>query len=103
LQELPVSDRVPEDIRIWLRTMEREAPEALDRDGQRQLAEILSGPLMKPVWAALSARLEGMKDRVMSLEMATVDEVAQARAIQAESRGIIVVLELMWEMTNASA
>ena len=95
-----MSDRVPEDIRIWLRAMGRETPEALDRDGQRQLAEILSGPLMKPVWAALSARLEGMKDRIMALEMTTPEDVTQARAIQAESRGIIVVLELMWEMTN---
>jgi hypothetical protein len=92
-------DRIPEDIRVWLRQQEREAP-TLDKEGRRQLAEVLGGPLMQPVWKAISERLEGMKDRMLALEMSTDEAVTQARAIQAESRGIIAVLELMWETTN---
>lgn len=95
-----MSDRVPEDIRLWLRQISREPLTPLAAEGRRQLAEVLHGELFRPVWYALAERLEGMKDRMLALELATPDEVTQARAIQAESRGIIAVLELMWEITN---
>jgi hypothetical protein len=88
------------DVRSWLRAIAREAIEPLDKDGKAQLAQVLKGPLMKPVWAALAERIEAMKDRAMSLELAKPEELDALRAIQAETRGIIVVLETMWEMTN---
>lgn len=89
-----------QDIRMWLRQIGRETHEPLDRSGKADLAQVLKGPLMKPVWAALADRIEGMKDRAMSLELAKPEELETLRTIQAETRGIITVLEIMWEMTN---
>jgi hypothetical protein len=88
------------DVRLWLRSILREEIEPLDKDGKAELAQVLKGPLMKPVWAALAERIEVMKDRAMSLELTKPEELDTLRAIQAETRGIIVVLETMWEMTN---
>jgi hypothetical protein len=92
-----------QDVRAWLRTASRDPVRDLERNERRQLAEVLSGPLMKPVWARLGERLEGMKDRAMSLELAKPDELAMLQSLQAESRGIIAVLELMWEMTDVDS
>ena len=92
-----------QDVYEWLRTIGREPRETLGPDERKQLAEVLKGPLMKPVVAALADRLEGMKDAAMSLDVTKVEGLATMQALQAESRGIIVVLELMWEMTNAQA
>lgn len=92
-----------DDVRGWLRAVGREAQTPLDAQERRQLAEVLNGPLMRPVVAALSDRLEALKDRAMSLELAKPDEVMVLQGLQAESRGIIVVLELMWEMANVEA
>lgn len=92
-----------EDVRAWLRTAARGPIRELEPNERRQLAEVLGGPLFKPVWARLGERLEGMKDRAMSLELAKPEELAMLQSLQAESRGIIAVLELMWEMTNVDA
>ena len=87
-----------EDVRLWLRALGREPPVGLEPDERKQLAQVLGGPLMKPVWQRLNERLEAIKDRAMSLELAKPDELAMLQSLQAESRGIIAVLELMWEM-----
>lgn len=96
-----MADKIPEDIRLWLREKARSA-KVLSELERRQLGEVLHGPLMEPVWRALSSRLDGIKDQLLSLEMATAEDVTKAKAMQAEARGIIVVLETMWEQTNAN-
>lgn len=96
-----MSDTV--DLVEWLRAVAREAPVELTESERRMLASVLKGPLMKPVMQRLASKLEGLKDCLLGLDIGTDEGKAKWAAIQAESRGIIVVLESMWEMTHEGA
>jgi hypothetical protein len=98
-----VADKIPEDIRAWLRECGRSEALPLTNDGAKQLNAVLKGPLFRPIWKQLAERMEGLRDHMMSLEMAKPEEVAKAQALQSEAKGIIVVLETMWEMANVDS
>ncbi len=90
-------DSVPEDVGVWLGKLAAEPKPEWDEEFAKQLQQVLKGKLLRLVWWKLAQRVEAMKAQMLKGEDDDAKQLAELRRLQSEIRGIIVVLELIWE------
>lgn len=90
-------DSVPEDVGVWLSKLAAESSPEWDAEFSKQLQQVLKGKLLRMVWWKLAQRVEAMKLQMIKGEEDDAKQLQEIRRLQNEIRGIIVVLELIWE------
>lgn len=96
-------DSVPEDVGVWLSKLAAEPSPEWDEEFSKQLQQVLKGKLLRMVWWKLAQRVEAMKLQMIKGEEDDAKQLQEIRRLQNEIRGIVVVLELIWETAYEDA
>ncbi len=96
-------DSVPEDVGVWLSKLAAEPSPEWDAEFSKQLQQVLKGKLLRMVWWKLAQRVEAMKLQMIKGEEDDAKQLQEVRRLQNEIRGIVVVLELIWETAYEDA
>lgn len=96
-------DSVPEDVGVWLSKLAAEPSPEWDAEFSKQLRQVLKGKLLRMVWWKLAQRVEAMKLQMIKGEEDDAKQLQEIRRLQNEIRGIVVVLELIWETAYEDA
>lgn len=90
-------DSVPQDVGSWLAKIAVEDAPVWNGDLGKQLQQVLKGKLFDRVWWKLAQRVEAMKTLMLRGSADDGEQLAELRRVQSEVRGIIAVLEIVWE------
>lgn len=97
-----MADRIPDDVIAWAHNLAVGHNVDLNKESAKQLAAVLNGPLGRAVGSRLGKAIEARKQKLLMNSLTTPEEIAEAKGLQAEIRGIMVVLEILWETADAA-